>query len=255
MRSVRAAIGFIVLFTTGFTAQGPRPAVAAGEVEAAVIRSWSNCDSHHVNWHEINTNWPAYGTTPVHIDYSNIDLCSWPVTYETLVASGADVLIISDPAGAIKQHSASQIAAIRRYVREGHGIVGSYLFYYLAPPLIDDRPLLRLFGLPVDTVSDGPVHATADYHVLVREHPLFTGIHEPFASAGLQSVVTPVDGSWGPEDLAGAQIVARTKGAQGVITTFHDRTYGAVYVSSMPEFRSGSVDAQFWYNAIVYTAS
>ena len=111
-----------------------------------------------------------------------------------------------------------------------------------------------MFGLPVEKPYSESLDVPANYHILVQGHPLFRGIDEPFASDGYASAFTPLDGSWGPEDLAGAEIVARTRGAEGVITTFHDRTYGAVYVSSMPEFRGGAVDVQFWYNAITYAA-
>ena len=108
MRYLRGAwIVVLVLALAGLSADRATPAFAGEGVKAVVVRSWSDCGSTGVIWREINANWANHGTTPVHIDYTIPDLCYGPVTYEALAASGADVLIISDPAGGIKQYRRS----------------------------------------------------------------------------------------------------------------------------------------------------
>jgi hypothetical protein len=229
------------------------PAQAGGEVKAVVVKSWSECGSGLVNWAEINSEWPRFGTTPVHIDYDAPGICDGPVTYDGLVASRADVLIISNPAGGGVEYSPEEVAAVTSYVREGHGIIGSYLFFLDGDTPVDDRGLLPLFGLPMLEYDLTFLHPT--YQILSRASPLFAGLHDPFVSEGFPSTQTPPDGSWGPQDLAGARIVAKTRNSQAVVTVFHGRSFNGVYVSSMTEHQSGVVDAHFWYNAIVYAAA
>ncbi len=62
----------------------------------------------------------------------------------------------------------------------------------------------------------------------------------------------PEDGTWSRNDLNGAKIVATNSDATAAITVFERLDYHAVYISSMPEYRGGTDDLQFAYNAITF---
>src|SRR5206468_8960933 len=58
-------------------------------IKAVVVKSWSGCGSGRAIWDDLNTNWSQYGSVPISIDYSYTQLCNCPLTYDSLVASGA----------------------------------------------------------------------------------------------------------------------------------------------------------------------
>ena len=89
-------------------APGGRPAPPiAGTIKAVVVKSWGGCSSAGLVWDDLNLNWSNYGTTPIQIDYSDPSLCGSSFTLAALEASGANVVILSDPSGGPQQYSAS----------------------------------------------------------------------------------------------------------------------------------------------------
>jgi hypothetical protein len=250
MRELRRAFGAFLVAVAWLSAGAPAPAGAGEKVKAVVVRSWSDCNSRQVSWKAINARWPDYGQTPVTIDYAAPGVCNGPVTYDAIASTGADVLILSNPAGGLERYSTDEMEAVSTYVHEGHGVVGSFVFLNGS---IDDRPLMALFGL-ADAVDYTDTRHFREYHLLEPQSPLFIGIQEPYATEGWPVTQVPIDGSWGPGQLTGARIVARSSQSKAVITAFDDPSFRAVYISSFPEYLSRDVDAQFWYNAIVYAS-
>ena len=114
-------------------------------IHAVVVKSWGACGSGATLWESLNANWSSYGSTSIEIDYSNPDLCNGPITHAALAASGADVVIISDPAGGIQQYSDLEISALSDYAREGHNVIGTFLVFQWYD--VDNRGLAPLFGL------------------------------------------------------------------------------------------------------------
>jgi hypothetical protein len=96
-------------------------------------------------WDSLNATWSNYGTTPININYAHADLCGGPVTYDKLVASEADVVIISDPAGGLEQYSADEVSALRQYAQDGHALIGTFMLLQWRD--FDNRGLAPLFGL------------------------------------------------------------------------------------------------------------
>jgi len=96
---------------------------SAPTVRAAVLDSWGADSYSSAIWGHLNANYGLYGQTPIVIDYSTLNHEN--VTYGELVASGADVLIVSDAWTGYYGWSftAAEMAAIRRYVEEGHGLL------------------------------------------------------------------------------------------------------------------------------------
>jgi hypothetical protein len=227
------------------------PGHAAGEViEAVVVKSWGGCSPPSLIWDSLNATWQDYGDVPIHIDYSYPGLCDYgPVTYRTLLESGADVVIVSDPSGNPWQWSQDEVRALDRYVRAGHTVIGTYLL--LSSGGYDNRALAPIFGLPA-TPSYSNQEVTPTYNVLEPSNPLFAGLPDPYVSVGYNKSQTPSDGSWDAGDLTGARYVGMTDDSAAAILVYERTSYTAVYVTSMPEFNGGTQDHQFFYNAITY---
>lgn len=222
------------------------------EIEALVLRSWSNCGSGSVIWDALNKEWASYGLTSINIDYNYSGLCGSGdvITYEKLVASGADVLILSDPAGGGQQYSANEISSIQRYAEEGHNLIGTYLtFNWLTT---DNSDLAPLFGFKDTTSfrSDISPGVIPTYSYIEPGHHLFTNISEPYASAGLATSQATSSGIWTDSDLDNGRIVAINSAENAAIIANVEGSYHSVYISTMPEHVGGTVDKQFFYNAI-----
>jgi hypothetical protein len=120
LAAIAAIVGGAAVASTGRSsspAASPSPPVPAGApastptqpagpdaaVLAEVVRSWGQCSSGSLVWDDLNANWQSYGTKKIKIDYSNPDLCgTTPITLSALEASGAKVVILSDPCGGLQ---------------------------------------------------------------------------------------------------------------------------------------------------------
>lgn len=228
------------------------PDAARGDaVKAVVVRSWSACGSGGVIWDDLNANWSQFGSVPITIDYSETPLCSGPVTYDALVASGADVVIISDPSGGNQQLSAAEGKAIHRYAMQGHNVIGTYAL--LAFGTIDNHLLTPTFGLRVGTTYlDGEQAVDPTYRIRTPDIALFRDVPDPYASSGYGSSQVPTDDAWGGNDLKNAVMVGRTQDARAAIFLYNATHYSAIYITNMPEYGGGTADQQLFYNSIIY---
>jgi hypothetical protein len=221
-------------------------------VKAVVVRSWGFNTSGSLVWDFLNNNWSAYGSIPIFIDYSSLhDVSSFTLT--DLENSGADVVIVSDPAGGVKQWTPAEVAALASYAALGHPLIGTYAMMQWGD--VDDRTLAPLWGLRSDLAYNNNVEfgAAPSAEILSPADCLFNGIVNPLDRGGYFLVQVPTDGSWDPADLAGASFVARSADGHNVVTTYTNGNLHACYISYMPEFQSGGdFDAtQYLYNAIV----
>src|SRR5262245_14616216 len=91
------------------------PTAKTATNKAVVVKSFGLCSGGNLVWDHLNANWFNYGTTPITVDYSDPNLCDTTVTYAGLVASGADVMILSDSCGVPIVYSPAEIGAIHRY--------------------------------------------------------------------------------------------------------------------------------------------
>jgi hypothetical protein len=201
-------------------------------------------------WQHLNDNWALYGATQVVIDHTTLHEVG-SFTLADLEAIGADVVIVSDPAGGLRQWSGSEADALRAYAEAGHNLVGTYLLYQW--DVIDNRALAPLWGHRSD-IAYGSVEADPSTDILAPEHCLFVDITDPLDLGGYASVGLPADDlSWDDADLAGADIVGRSGGGNNVVTSYDAGGYQAYYISYMPEYQDGSAfEATQWlYNAIV----
>jgi hypothetical protein len=236
------------------TNRGDAP--AEGTITAVVVKSWGNCSSGSLIWDALNANWSNYGSIPISIDYSYPGLCSAydTVTLSNLEASGADVVIVSDPSGIGAQWSSSEAQALRQYANEGHDVIGTYLLLYWGGT--DNRVLAPLFGLNSSaTYGGGDTEITPNYTERYPSLPLFRNVGNPYVSSGYPFTQTPSDGAWSSNELTGARVVARAAAGQAAILVRRMGAYDSIYVTNMPEFGGGSIDEQFFYNAIIFPAT
>jgi hypothetical protein len=223
-----------------------------GGVHAVVVSSWGDGSTDLV-WEYLHQNWALHGSIPLSIDYTSLHGLD-DFTLQDLEASGADVVIVSDPSGGQRQWSAAEVAALATYAQAGHNLVGTFLLLQY-PFDFDNRALAPLWGLRSDlSYNDGSDPASPTTANLQPGHCLFTGIADPMDTGGYAYVQVPTDDrSWEPGDVAGASIVGRSADGRNIVTTYDAGSYSASYISFMPEYQDGSAfEATQWlYNAIV----
>jgi CARDB. len=62
-------------------------------IKAVVLDSWGTDYASSASWDYLNQYWVEFGNNPIEIDYHTLD--KWDITYQDIVDSNADVLIIS----------------------------------------------------------------------------------------------------------------------------------------------------------------
>jgi hypothetical protein len=222
-------------------------ATVGGPVKAALLDPRGGCRNYAPGWKDLSNHWKSYGTTPLAIDAKTFcDTSARPITYAALVADNPRVLVLSAPAGGHYQFTPGEIAAITRYVKAGHNLVGTYLTFESGS--VVNTGLARLFGL-APSFSPSRSAVTPHYSVIDPVWPLFRKVPKPYDSAGYHFTQVPAGGTWGTSALDGATYVARTKGGLAAITSYLG-AYQATYISSMPELSPGKADLQFLYNAL-----
>lgn len=222
-----------------------------------MVKGFTELEAELPVFAELNNNWHNYGPTRVIIDRSLNNVPSF--TYEDLVATGADVLWISNPAGGLKEYSEQEIEAVMQYASEGHHVFGTFrVFRYFEGQAYDNRELAPLFGLPEVAYNFGPIITSLSFSLENPAHPVFNGISDPFLSMGFNRSQAPNNDSiWSEEDLGMATLLAATDDKHSVITFYDAGDYHAVYVSVFVEFVADPVDAadtQFIYNVLTLDA-
>jgi hypothetical protein len=225
-------------------------AARGATVKAVVVKSWSGCGSGGVIWDDLNANWSQYGSVPISIDYGDTQLCSGPITYDALVASGADVVIISDAAGGGQLYAQSEIDAVQRYAAAGHNVIATYVTFFFGT---DNRGLAPMFGIKKSTTYlANEQGVTPNYDLRWPGSPLFRDLPDPYESAGYPFSQVPSDGAWSTNEIQFGQLAGKTSDSRAIVLV---RTVGdsaRIYISSMPEYGGGTQDKQFFYNAIIY---
>jgi hypothetical protein len=216
--------------------------------KAVVVKSWNSAGSELI-WPQIRENWWKYGSTEVTIDDSSlIDVQSF--TLQDLMNSGADVVILSNPAGAHKQFTQSEFQALTDYCSLGHNLIGTYSL--LQSSSYDNRILAPLFGLNDTIQYSGGTPDSMIYYYLEPTNYLFNNINEPYESNGYQYSQIPAVGNWIISALDGAEAVGLTSDTIAVITQFNAGNFWSIYISNMPEYFGDTLDARFLYNAITF---
>jgi hypothetical protein len=239
--------------------------IKTGPIKIVVLQSASSVAPRNALWDELNTNWNSYGTYNITIDYTILNIAG--ITYNDLVNTNADVVVIADAWGTY-DYTLAEINAIMQYVQEGRGLLGSGVSYWSAPNNI--LYLAPIFGLRNDMVIGIPQPAnTLDIDPLGYGYSstiMFNNFTTPMESyAGYA-----LDG-WrlnltDPGEIAAAYVGAPISNLSSVfngagIIVHEGGSAGlgrAVYATHLSSYNFGGTwtveETQFYYNLLVYTA-
>jgi hypothetical protein len=215
----------------------------AKSVKVVLLKSWGVTSV----WEDLKTNWPNYGKKPVTIDDSTF--INSDFTYDDLVDSKASVIVISDPAGNAQIYSQAEIAAVAKYAKKGHTVVGTYAVFQYGST--DNRGLAPVFGLSSKIEYNSSEVGISNLFKKKQQHQcLLKRISGgSWQSDGYPFTQVPATGSW-KGHLGKATAVAQSDQYVGVITLYTAAKYTGVYVSNFPEYNGGTDDEQLLYNAV-----
>ena len=214
-------------------------------VKAVVLHSAGNVISEIItNWQTITNEWYLFGGTMVYIDYTTLNKHS--ITYEDIVASEADVLIISCASDPSWQFTDSEVEAIERYVYEGHGLIATSGTFYEQVP--NNNKLAPLFGL--DETIRWSTAGTDLLHLLNTTHPIFSNVPNPLVFPPVPDVI-PSDGRWDSNELVGGKYLALGHYQESAIVSFRGLVYISPVLEVIPPYYQHHL--QLFYNAIVWS--
>lgn len=206
------------------------------------------------SWMDLNTNWETYGVTPLEIEWSLLNKTS--ITYADIAATGADTLVISLSARlalaqAWSELTYAEIAAIKQYTFEGHGLVATGTTFYTTIP--NNDALLDMFGI-VNQTFNQTTPSEVDVNHVSPGHQLLTGVvADPFTIGNNYSSVPLDDDTWDAADMRpgslGGTYVATSTGLSVALVEYKR----LVYISWMPEWFGNALDKQILYNAMAWS--
>jgi len=216
-------------------------------LKAVVLHSAGNTISDIIiNWEILNSEWYRFGGTAIYIDYMTLNKDN--LTYEDLVASEADVLIIScayDPYSGWEFTNA-EIAAIERYVHEGHGLIATAgTFYYGAR---NNNKLAPLFGLNETIMWTSTI--TSVLELINVTHPVFRNVPDPLIFLEVGTAISP-DGLWDSNELVGGEYLALGPYLESAIVAYRGLLYISPWLEIVPALYEHHL--QLLYNAITWS--
>jgi hypothetical protein len=229
-----------------------------GPIKACVVDSWGN--EIYDCWDYLNANWSSFGPDEIIIDYSTLDFDY--IDYPSLVASGADVLIISNAwrisssLGIDWHFTDAETTAIHQYLRDGHGLIMTSGTFNSGPytEISDNGPRLApMVGLDPATYYNWP---DAGYlysmNLLDPSHPVLDGVPDPYYPGDTDYLTcTPQSEDWHTAIVDG-EIIALSSDNIGAIIVYSEGISNRVYISSLSEYESNTADHQLFYNSIIW---
>jgi hypothetical protein len=213
-------------------------------INAVIIDSFGTDYPIFSCWDDLSSVWQEYGTIPVKVDIESLN--KYGITYQDLVESEADALIIPCSASTGREYTDDEILAIRRYTLEGHGLIATAGTLYEYIP--NNNKLTSLFGMREDLNYAITFIANSNLNILEPEHPLFTNIPSLYPVA-MGQTVCPSDYSWDQDDLLGGTYIAMSDANEGAIIVYN----GAVFICHWVGYMSNNYDFQLMYNSIVWS--
>ncbi len=221
-----------------------QPNVVDGNaLKVLLLKSWGTT----TGWEDLKTEWPSFGQVPITIDDSTY--ISSDFTYQDLVNSGADVIVLSNPAGGEKQYSQDEISAVSQYAAAGHTVVGTYaVFQWLTT---DNRGLAPVFGFLSTPQFNAEISISNLFEADNAPRCLLTGIPAPWQSMGYPfTQLETFPGKWTHKALNLAFAAADSDSRLGIVSTYDAGTYVGIFISNFPEYNGGNDDLQLLYNAV-----
>lgn len=223
-------------------AETPPAARKAKPVKAVLLKSWGVGSV----WADLKTNWSQYGKTPLMID--DTSFVNSDFTYQDLVNSKANVIVLSNPAGGKQAYTQSEVSAVSTYAAKGHSVIGTFEVFQSSTT--DNRALAPVFGL-----KSGLQYTEAEisnlFHKIKATECVFKDISgDSWQSYGYNYSQVPASRSW-LNKLGQAQAVAQSDNYVGAISFYKAKKYMGIYISNFPEYYGGTNDEQLLYNASI----
>ena len=203
----------------------------------------------HRNWcNQLNTQWYDYGPVPIFVDTKAVD---WIITYEDLVQSNADVLIVTNAYPTCPYYvnfTKEEQEAIQKYLNHGKGLIVT-AGTLNGKTTCDHVPFFaELLGLDPNAAYDWPIEELPSF-MEKKQSSLLRNVDLAYLpSTG--TFCNPVNGNWN-DVIKDAEIIAATPELDAVLTV--KERY--VYISNMPELESNRNDLQLLYNAVLHAGT
>ncbi|TFG23687.1 MAG: zinc-ribbon domain-containing protein [Promethearchaeota archaeon] len=215
-------------------------------------------------WANLNANWNLYGTYNISIDYTTLNFNG--ITYNDLVNSGADVVVIAD-AHSSYDYMLPEIRAIYQYTQEGHGLVGSGVTFWSCTNNDRLAPLFGMYSNMTPSIPQNPNSLDID--------PLGYGYSSTIL---FNNLITPMEGYTGyalngwqlnfsdPAEFAAAYVGAPTGNLKSVfygaaVLVHEGGSAGlgrSVFATHLSTYNYGgtwtSEETQLYYNILIYAA-
>lgn len=216
-------------------------------VTVAWVEGWgSGYGDGSLSWSDLETNWATYGGCPV--VFTDVHQ---PFTLSTLTATGADVVLLSDPSGGTRSYSTTEMTAIETYVQGGSaGVVATYMLDYVS---YDNSRLAELVGVSASSLVNNSSAVSGSMTVQLPTHPLATNLPSSWTATSFLYEQQTVSG-WPSALLSGAVVVAGT-GTESRIIAYPGSTWNGVFLTGMLEYQSTSTDShQALYNSLIWAS-
>jgi hypothetical protein len=217
-------------------------------VKAAVIRSTGTMFLGQTIWSDLNSGWSNFGDTPVNIDYTSLAGYGWGLPQ--IRATGADVLIFSVPG--FLGYTAAEIAAVKQYVEEGHGLIITYDDF-----LGERKALAPLVGLS-ESISLGTGTATDPFWLApsIPDHPILHNVTQPYVSGVRTAALFYGSPPWSAvQGTIVAELLNDVVSPMPAIVVNETDDFRGLYFSYYIENKSGGAnqqDMQVFYNGLLW---
>jgi len=205
----------------------------------AVNQTWCNL---------LNSQWYDFGPIPIFVDTKALD---WVVTYEGLVKSNADVLIVTNAYPTCPYYvnfTKDEQEAIQKYLNLGKGLIVT-AGTLNRNPICDHVPFFaELLGLDPTVAYNWPVEKLTSF-METKQSVLLRNVDLPYLTS-TRSYCSPLNGNWN-DVIIDAEIIAASPESDAVFTVKEKN----VYISNMPELESNRSDLQVLYNAVLHAGA
>ena len=218
--------------------------------KVAILRSYgTQAQGPKVTWDYLNAHWSDYGLAPISIDYQSLN--TYPITYDAIAATDADVLVLSGSGYYYREPIGTELDdlemdAIEKWVRSGRGFVTIGTAFHMN--VSNNNYLTDLVGIADQAYYHND---TPDVQIYANctSHPIFANVSNPFGNAFIRTMTPANDHSWDWDDLAGGQMCARSGDGRGGIVIHK----GAVMISIAADVMPNDDERQLLYNSFVWS--
>lgn len=219
-----------------------------GTFTVAYLPGWGPLANPDLAYMQLQTNWMTYGACQPQL----VEVLQ-PFTEADLVATGAHVVVASNPSGGNDQYSPAEILAVRNYVMGGNaGFLSTYLLVHNG---VDNSALADLAGVdPLAHLGTTSIACGPTVDVLLPDHPLASDLPLSFPLVPAFANAQDMGGPWAGALLPGAEIVMQSDDALDVVIGYEGAGWRGTRIASFADYQSTPEGRQLLYNALLWSA-